>query len=479
MDNIKALRLYKDQYITDKYTNENSLTRALLVNPSVLSSVLTHLAGREDKRFPLSFLTEGGGNVKSLDSLDYHYPVIGKLTQAMTVAENYYTAGDKPGVNHSYFKVKFTQRWSGKQMMLESPTTDKHARIIGDPVEEGDGWVYTLQLSTRDSADFVPLSELTVGSKWSKMFSPVAPYGSRGNESPSVAPSKLTNQITHVRKSYGYKGNISNRVVNVELVLDGGRKTNMWWDFEEWQHMLAWKEECENLAWWGRYNKDENGIIHLKDDNGVDIPIGSGLAEQIPNVDTYAQLTANKLKSITRDVFFGANDAQAQQVVLYTGTGGMEEFDRALKEEGNNYNQITGDKFVTGSGRNLELTGYFRKYQHIDGHSITLANLPLLDNGSRANKADRHPITGLPLTSYEMYFIDQSVYDGQPNLQMVTQKGREMLRWAVAGSTVPKGFTGNDTRASDIDGASVHFMKAMGIQLMRATNCIKLKCNIS
>tara|TARA_R100000365_G_C2745030_1_gene73782 strand:- start:1215 stop:2657 length:1443 start_codon:yes stop_codon:yes gene_type:complete len=480
MDNVAHLRLYHDKVISeDKYTNENSLSNALLRNPSLLSPVMTFLAGREDKRFPLSFLTEGGGAINTLDSIDYHYPVIGKLSKAMTVAENYYTSGDKPGIGHSPFKIKFTERWSGKQMILESPKTDMHARIIGDPVKDGDGWVYTLELSSRKSSDFVPLDELTVGSKWAKMFAPVAPYGSRGNDSPAVAPSKLTNMITHIRKSYGYKGNIPNTKINVEITLDSGETTTLWWDFEEWQHMLAWKEECESLLWWGRYNKDENGIIHLKDDNGVDIPIGSGLAEQIPNVDTYAQLTTNKLKSIMRDVFFGANDAQAQQVVLYTGTGGMEEFDNALKQEMNRYNQITGDKFVTGTGRGLTLTGYFRKYEHVDGHSVTLVNLPALDKGPRANKAPLHPITGLPLTSYEMYFIDQSVYDGQSNLQMVTQKGREMIRWAVAGSTVPPGYTGNDTRASDIDGASVHFMKAAGIQLMRATNCLKLKCTIS
>jgi hypothetical protein len=59
---------------------------------------------------------------------------------------------------------------------------------------------------------------------------------------------------------------------------------------------------------------------------------------------------------------------------------------------------------------------------------------------------------------------------------MVNKKGREMMRWCVAGSVVPKGFTGNDTRASDIDGASVHMLKTAGVLLRRFDTSIDLQC---
>jgi hypothetical protein len=51
-----------------------------------------------------------------------------------------------------------------------------------------------------------------------------------------------------------------------------------------------------------------------------------------------------------------------------------------------------------------------------------------------------------------------------------------MLRWAVAGSVVPKGFAGTDTRASDIDGASVHMLKTAGILLRRFDTSLDLQC---
>ena len=37
-----------------------------------------------------------------------------------------------------------------------------------------------------------------------------------------------------------------------------------------------------------------------------------------------------KIKNIIGDLFYGMTDANQKQVTLYTGTGGMREFDEAL-----------------------------------------------------------------------------------------------------------------------------------------------------
>jgi hypothetical protein len=134
---------------------------------------------------------------------------------------------------------------------------------------------------------------------------------------------------------------------------------------------------------------------------------------------------------------------------------------------------------VTGSGRNLTLGGFFTSYQHQDGHTINIHKVALFDKGPRAMKSPRHPITTLPLESYRMIFLDDSMYDGEANINMVTRKGREMIRWAVPGATIPKGFSGNALRAHDIDGADVHFMKECGVSIRRATNCLHLQCTAS
>ena len=470
-DNVQKLRLYEDTWNAQGMTDENSLANALLTQPDVLSPVLTHLAGREDKRFPLSFLTEGMGNIKEINGIEYDYPVMGRLNKAVQASA---VAGT--GIGFSIFTITFKEKWFVRQYIIENPD-GKQARIVADPIPVAGGFQYPCQIVSSDPADAFVAADV-VGRNWVSLFAPVAASGSRGNESHWVAPSKMRNQITHIRKSYRYEGNIPNKVVNVEFNING-KKTTLWYDFEEYQHMLRWKEEVEYNLWYSKYNRDAKGQIHMKDENGSVIPLGAGVIDQIPNTDQYAILTAKKLKNAVRDVLYGASDAAQMNILLYSGIGGLEEFDSAMKSEisAGAYIKNTDPKsFISGSGRNLTLGGFFTSYQHIDGHTITVRHLPLLDHGARALNSAKHPLTGLPMESYRMIFLDHSTYDGESNIKLVTQKGREMLRWAVAGSTIPPGFSGNALRATDVDGASVHFMKAAGIAIRRATNCLLLDC---
>lgn len=475
-DNNKLFRLYNDQFNADGMTDENALTNALLTQPDVLSPVITHLMGREDKRFPLSFLTEGFGNVKYINDVEYDYPVMGRMNKSVKCI----ALVQGTGVAHSRFKVEFAEKWFVRQYIIEFPTGIQ-MRIMEDPYEgTNGGWVYTCQLITTNAQDAISSTDV-VGENAIQLFAPSAMSGSRGNESNWVAPSKMRNQISLVRKSYRYEGNATNKVVQFQLPLASGT-TNLWYPFEEYQHQLRWREEVESILWYSKFNKDANGVIHLKDDNGKPIPLGAGVLEQIPNYDTYSILTAQKLKTVVRDALYGATDASETNIVLFTGLGGLEEFDRAMKDELANGTYIKNtdpNSFVRGGSESLQFGGFFTSYKHIDGHNITVRQLPMFDHGARAMNSRRHPVTGLPLESYRMIFLDMSTYDGQQNVTMVTRKGRELVRWAVAGASVPPGFSGNSLRANDIDGASVHFMKECGINIRRATNCLHLECNIS
>ena len=109
-------------------------------------------------------------------------------------------------------------------------------------------------------------------------------------------------------------------------------------------------------------------------------------------------------------------------------------------------------------------------------NTVNVVKVPMFDHGPVAQARAKHPVTGYSMESYRMIFVDQSNYDGQANVQMINKKGREMMRWAVAGSVVPRGFSGSDTRASDIDGASVHMLKTAGIVLKRFDTSLDLQC---
>ena len=477
--------VYHDTFDGRGFTDQNSLVNALLTRPDQLDPVLTHLMGRKDKQFPLSFLSEGYEGSIGVQDVQYTYDVINKLDKAITVISTTYGALDTPGINHTHFYITFKTNWAKVDHIIES-AGDVQARVVSRPVQVGNHYKYELQMMYDGRFPFCPVSELVPGTLWAMVGgAPVSESLSMGNESNFVAPGKMKNQLSFLRKSWRLGGNVSNRTVECQF-RTGSKTTNLWVAFEQWQFMLQWKQCIEEHLWYSRYNRRPDGVVPVKDPKtGLPIPTCAGVLDQIPNNDTYSKLTARKIKGLVRDVMFGASDTEMMDVRLFTGTGGAEEFDEAMKDEARQlgFNQVQSSKFIGGSGSNLTLGGYFTKYTHKDGHVITVQHLPLLDLGSRAMKAPKHPKTQLPMTSYEMYFIDMSTYDGKKNVQMYHQKGRAMRTGLLQGmADTPYRFTGNKgvyALGTEQDASHIHFMCSKSINIRRNTHCFTLRCDLA
>jgi hypothetical protein len=198
--NIKQLRLTEDYWNPEMYTDENSLANALLTEADVLSPVITHLAGRYDRRFPLSFLTEGMNKVKYIDGVEYRYPVIGELDKAVALSET--VSATPTGAGKALFTMTFSEKHFVKGYIIESPNNNTKLMVKKDPEQVANGWEYTVQVFGSNTSATLYGSDLDAGALYTQLFAPVAFSGSRGNESNWVAPSKVKNQITTIRKSY-------------------------------------------------------------------------------------------------------------------------------------------------------------------------------------------------------------------------------------------------------------------------------------
>ena len=493
--------LTHESYEGRGFTSENSLARMRLTKPDTINPAITFLMGREDKRFPLTFLTEGqkGGRKEiALNSIEYKFPVMGRLrnTDMLVRAEGFTTGDTNIGKKGAPIYLIFKTDWMKMHHTVFSPNGTR-IRLQGKGEKVADGWSYKATLIWRNENEVVPEAELQLGVKWSMTAGAnVAQSDSKGNESNTQAPGELKNQISIMRKSYICAGNVANRTVEFQFNTKKG-KTSYWMPFEEYQHEIQFKQACEENLWWSKYNRDKFGnITTIDDETGLPIPMGAGIDDQIPNKDTYGELTAKKLSRTISDIMYGATDTEAMDIVLFTGIGGMEEFDEAIKRSirGNSNsawtNLLSGDaasKFIGGAGRNLSFGAYFSQYQHVDGHVVTVKHLPMLDYGSRAENSPTHPISGKPLSSYEMYFLDMSTYDGMKNIKMVHEKGRSLIRGVEQGMAPLYGksygdYKGNGldlTLATDQDRTSVHMMKTLGVSIFRNNHCFKLSCDLS
>lgn len=491
--------LQHETFNSDGFTDHNSLAKMRMSNPDKLTPAITHLMGREDAKFPLTFLTEGqskGVRTEEIQNVEYTWDVMGRMKISDTLMSTEYASDAEVGKGGVIFYATFKTNWLKQQHIIIAPDGTK-CHIKGKPVPVGGKqYKYALQLIYSDPNAYVPSQMLQAGVRWSMTGgAPVAESYSSGNESNKQAPGRMKNQISFLRKSYEIGGNVGNKTTEFQFRTAKG-VTNAWMPFEEYQHELEFKAACEEHLWWSTYNRDLQGNITTTDlETGFPIPMGAGLSDQIPHKDTYGELTVKKLSKTVGDVMYGRTDTGKMEVVLFTGYDGSEFFDAAIKREANGAGGWTllqgnaADKFVQGTAgsHSLSFGAYFNKYVHVDGHVITVKLLALLDQGGRADNAERHPVTGRPLTSSEMYFVDMSTYDGERNVKMVSQKGRSLIRGIHQGMSLVKGtsygdYTGNSMNinlATDQDKTSIHFMKSLGVNLSRNTHCFKLSCSLS
>lgn len=461
--------------------------------PSELTKKITYILGDYNSDYPISMMTMGNiANASAtveLDDVQFTYPVMGRDDKASAISSTQYTASDKPGLGNSPFYLYFSDNWIKRFYIIESPRGIQ-AYVLEDPTQDGDQWKYKVQLDPADVDDYCPFSELQPDSLWVEVNTQVAESESRGTRSKMAMPGKWKNQMGFIRASMEWAGNAPSKVMDINVKTDKG-ETNIWMDFFMWQFEKRWLNECEHAYWYSRYNRLADGSVPLKDLlTGKIIPRGSGLLEQIQNKSTFSRLTYNSLVNKIGDALFGQSDTNGMSITLHTGRGGIRDFDRAMKEEGVKLlTDFTGvaDKFVTGTGRELMLGGFFSGFYHVDGYMIKVKYNPIFDHGRIAMKSPRHPETGFPLESHRLVFIDDNDYDGQPNIQHIAQKDRKFLHGVVGGLTnMPKslrimgGFNLSEDAvqllSGEVDRSSYHRFKSAGIQMLRATKCFDMQC---
>jgi hypothetical protein len=464
--------------------------------PSELTKRLTYILGDYNKSFPISTMTMGGvgyGNSRSaieIDDVQFTYPIMGRDNKVSVIYDSIYSDTDKPGYGNREFYLTFADNWIKRYYTIQS-----ELGIQAYVLEEAEalptgGFRYKCQLNPAGATDYCPVNQTIAGTKWIALFTSVAESESRTTETGMAMPGSFKNQMSFMRTGMSWAGNAANKVMRIKVMMDG-KETDVWMDYFMWQFEKKWIEDGEHFYWYSRYNRLSDGTIPLKDLlTGKVVPTGSGILEQIGNKSTYSKLTYNTLVNKVGDALFGLTDSGNMTITLMTGTGGLREFDRAMQEAGAQKLGPMGagdiaSKFVSGTGRNLALGGYFDTFYHIDGYTIKVKLNPIFNIGRVAMASPLHPESGLPLESYRMVFIDDSDHDGQPNIQHVVQKGRAFIQKVMPGmSPMPRSVEILGGRAADSsniavtdqDKSSYMRFRSAGIQILRANRCFDLQC---
>lgn len=474
------------------YSNEESIANLQLQKPVEINAFLTYNYGKDDDRFPLTFLTEGRGSagVVDVDTVQWTWKTMGRLKFDDFVTY-FNTANLKPGVGGSDFEVHFSTHWFIEQYTLTAPDGHTQVRIQRDLGESAHGYGYILRLMSPNPDAFVDPEMLAVGKYWSMGAPLVSESYSKGNRSNTMGPGQMTSQLEFHRYSKEIAGNLANVVTEYEFEGGDGGKNKLWINEEMRQFNVTMRIANEERLWMAEYNRNTNGEVALKDmDNGKPIPTTAGMLEicRESNYDTYGEyLTLNKIKRTVGDVLDRDTDDGTMNIVLMGGKGFIEDFDEAMRMDATENGFVTplGDKMIDGSDAGLTYGKYFRRYKTVDGHTITVKHCSFFDKSTIAETAKKngmiHPRSGLPITSHQACFIDFSSYNGHQNVRKVRMKGQIYKAKVLKGLTdVPASWGVPETNfiSTEIDMSRFEVKDSLGLQVDSATKMFLLQCKL-
>lgn len=474
------------------YSNEESIANLQLQKPVEINAFLTYNYGKDDDRFPLTFLTEGRGSagVVDVDTVQWTWKTMGRLKFDDFVT-HFNTANLKPGVGGSDFEVHFSTHWFIEQYTLTAPDGHTQVRIQRDLGESAHGYGYILRLMSPNPDAFVDPEMLAVGKYWSMGAPLVSESYSKGNRSNTMGPGQMTSQLEFHRYSKEIAGNLANVVTEYEFEGGDGGKNKLWINEEMRQFNVTMRIANEERLWMAEYNRNTNGEVALKDmDNGKPIPTTAGMLEicRESNYDTYGEyLTLNKIKRTVGDVLDRDTDDGTMNIVLMGGKGFIEDFDEAMRMDATENGFVTplGDKMIDGSDAGLTYGKYFRRYKTVDGHTITVKHCSFFDKSTIAETAKKngmiHPRSGLPITSHQACFIDFSSYNGHQNIRKARMKGQIYKAKVLKGLTdVPASWGVPETNfiSTEIDMSRFEVKDSLGLQVDNATKMFLLQCKL-
>lgn len=485
------MRILKETaYDNNFYTDENTLYRSKLLNPTQLTTMLTYLGGKDTNLFPILSATQGLGKIvskkpKKLNDTEYTWPIMGriKLTSRLIRVES---SGSRIGINGTVVRLVFDDATFIHQYAILAPSGKKQLRLISDAKKVSGGFEYSAVMLTPNS--YLEASDLILGKAWGLNAPSVAASKSIGNRSNRITPGELTNQFGFMRFSQNIAGNIANKVVDFEFDLASGKKTNMWMPLEMYQFEMQKNIMSEQDLWLSEYNRNEYGVIMtIDEETGEPIPKGAGIRQTLVDMgyyDTYAYLSTKYFDEILSNISSNDDKLKTGNIVVYGGAGAKREFSNMMMREavGNNLQYKLSDTIIKQVPTGLQYGEYFMQYKDINGRVISFVETDLFNKGSIAEqqKQNGEVIDGFPLVSYTMCFLNLgSNTNGEDNITLVAEDGREVIRNIYKGmSPLPEawGAIGNNNIISDVrDIASYEVMESKGVNILDASTCFYLE----
>lgn len=462
-------------------TTENHLYAIYQNEPQLASDIVTEIFNRMQYMGLDSFLSKYPTKIMDHDG-EYTWRLKGDDRKAVRIVS--FTASDatRPGVNQTSFQIELEERFFSVSEYIIFDDREYGVRIINDgfpSAASGTNWVYEVETMDPNPSSFIPPQLLTAGRKVSKQHNVVTntlndEYGQTNFSSHF----EMRNIFTTQSKEQVIPGNMHDRPLLIKLNVADGKPVTVW---TKWQDIMTdWQWRCEknNMLMFSKINQRSDGTFKNKSRNGFVIKQGAGLRQQIsPSYKFYyTTLTLDYLFEVAVNLSINILPEDSRSFLILTGERGMFQFSKMVEDKVAIFQPMGNPDRLIGAGNNLGFQGQYRQYKAYNGIEYTIMHMPEYDNV--IDNRLPHPDGGYT-ENYRYTIMNVGTSNGEPNIQKVAPKGRQDIKWYVAGSTTPFGPQNGGMGSSKVDGYEIMYQTTHGIMLKNPLSAAELIPNIA
>lgn len=333
-------------------------------------------------------------------AVPYQFPTIIRIPDTTLTASNL-------GIDRQQFDLVFDKRdFYINDVITGNRMYGDQFIVMNDPVPDGRGWRYTLQLVTLNPmTTTVDLQWIAEGREYERLGNKTGEWDERG-----TGLGELGDEIT-LYQSLGAGSTYEHSVTEWADVKFASRMgSSMSKDQFGYQDLIVYEKEMRNET--GKYKKVatwepfvemlmkkrmlEDKVKTMIWQKGGSSNTGSGTQELkklsmgvVPQMRAYGnleqynagQFSINILRNVFGDLFYRRKDFKDRMVKLFTNEAGMEVFNTAAKDDllKQGFTIIADDRFIEGKARHMKINYAFDQVVTQETGNVELSHLMELD----------------------------------------------------------------------------------------------------
>lgn len=336
--------------------------------------------------------------------------------------------------------------------------------LVKDKSKSGTQYKYKVELVTHDPTLAVPVTEIFVGSRWSKDYHLTQSTLSYRGTKPMFSSSFLMeNRLSFMRMDYEVPGNMIEQGKNEPLKFYfpyGGKYVPVWTNYYDMVAMDQFESQFYRMHLYGKRNwTAQNQYLNRDENSDFTIESGEGFFNQIApgNKFKYNSFNLDNYVSVIMDKGVGRLDRGKRRVKILTGEFGAAAIHKEIEKKAKQWTTIAANAPLVrstssgnlGTPNTLGFGAQWNQYVSYNGVVLDVEILPFLDDDVRFKTY--HPDGGL-VESYRMLALD---YGGEAGIYRVKPKGRNKIWAMIPGLRDPFSLGGKGTPKvinSEVDG---------------------------